>query len=157
MATTALAMSTFRWLRSPTWERWYPAIAASLVAAVWLYFGVPMPKDGRYLLGATVTFSSVATGFVGASLSILIALDSPLMHRVRKTRYVEFLQNYLGWALASGVLLVAVSMLGMWTCSSWWYGPVWIGAGTFCIGCLLRVAMIMLRVFVHKDAGPAPR
>lgn len=157
MAATALAMNTFRWFRSPTWERWYPAIAASLVAGIWLYFGISMPEDGRYLLGATVTFSSVATGFIGASLSILIALDNPLMHKVRNTSYVKFLQNYLGWALASGVLLVIVSMLGMWTCSSWWYGPVWIGAGTYCICCLFRVAKIMLRIFVHKDAGPVSR
>ena len=129
-------------------------IVASIAASVWLYLGIPMPEDGRYTLGATATFSSVVTGFVGTSLSILIALDSPLMHRVRKTSYVTFLQNYLGWALASGVLLVAVSILGMWTCSSWWYGAVWIGAGTFCIGCLYRVAKIMLRIFAHKDAGP---
>ena len=150
-------MSTFRWFRSPTWERWYPVIVASLVAVVWSYFGISMPEDGRFLLGSTVTFSSVVTGFVGASLSILIALDNPLMHKVRNTAYVKFLQNYLGWALASGVLLVAVSILGMWTCGSWWYGPVWIGAATFCIGCLFRLAKIMLRIFVHKDAGPASR
>lgn len=154
MDTTTLAMITFRWFRSPTWERWYPVIAAAIVAAVWLCFGISMPDDARYLLGATVTFSSVVTGFVGASLSILIALDAPLMHRVRKTSYIVYLQNYLGWALASGVLLVAISLLGMWTCNSWWYGAVWIGAGAFCIGCLYRVAKIMLRIFTHKDGGP---
>lgn len=155
MATATLAMSAFRWFRSPRWEQLYPLVVAVLAAITWLYLRIPMPEDCRYMLGATVTFSSVATGFVGTSLSILIALDSPLMHKVRTTPYITYLQTYLGWALASGILLVAVSILGMWIASSWWYGAAWIGAVAFCIGCLYRLAKIMLRIFAHKDGGPA--
>ncbi len=140
-----------RWLKSPTWERWHPLLGATIVGVVFWYFELEMPAKPNYVLAATVTFGAIVSGFVATSLSILIALNSPVMKQIRRTKFISMLQRYLGWALTSGIVLSCTSLFGMWASDAAWYAFVWVSVLVFCLLCLVRLASIILRLFVDPE------
>ena len=105
------------------------------------------------LWGAMVTFGAIASGFVGTSLSILTSLGTPVMSTLRESGYVRTLRNYLGWALSSGIMLSGASLAGMFQAIAMapWFSIAWCGALVFCVGCLYRLATVMLFVFTDPD------
>lgn len=153
MAATALTARARRLRRSPKTDRWWPfALALAAGAAAWT-FGLRLPDSPGLLLGATVTFGAITSGFVGTSLSILTSLDAPVVRRIRKTSYIDVLRNYLGWALAAGVVLSCAGLGGLFFAPpAGWLGTAWWAALALCLGCLWRLARIMLLLFSHPDA-----
>ena len=143
----------FRWpSRSLVWERFYPFAWAAIAAVMCWRLGFDFADVPVHLLSATVTFGAIVSGFVGTSLAILTSLDTPIMRKIRRTLYVRILRRYLGWALASGIVLSCVNILGMFLhATSSWFAMAWWAALTFCIACLYRLARTMLFVFSDPE------
>lgn len=158
MATTTIARTPSRHRWSLALERFYPLGGAVLAAfvcwAVDIRFPDQVPSMPISLLGSTVAFGAIVSGFVGASLTILTALSTPLMRDIRRTLYIRILRSYLGWALASGVILSCTSILGMWVYQSGWFLSVSCAVFVFCLLCLFRLARVMLLIFSDPDNLP---
>ncbi len=154
MATAILPkMHLFKW--TLTKERYYPLVCAGIAALVCWGFDLDLPPvTPERLLSATVTFGAIASGFVGTSLSILTALGTRVMRKIRKTEYLHVVRGYLGWALASGIILSCVSMGGMWLGVAGWFTMVWCAVLVFCVACLWRLARTMLFIFSDPDNQP---
>ena len=144
--------------RTHTWERYYPLIVALIAAVSAWFFDVAITEDQQLLLSATITFGAIVSGFVGTSLSILTSLGTPVMRQVRKTSYIKHLRHYLGWGLGSGVILACISIVGLLFGSDDFYWNsftcFWTFALVFCLACLYRLAMMMLRVFSDPENCP---
>ena len=153
MATTEVAQALSRQMRMTlTTERYYPFVLAALAAAASWGVDFALPAHPEALLGATVAFGAIASGFVGTSLSILTALGTRVMRRIRQTTYVHILREYLGWALASGLVLSCASIVGLVVDTpSVWLAIIWCATLTFCIACLYRLARVMLFVFSDPE------
>ena len=158
MATTTIASRPSRQRWGLSLERFYPVGGAVLAAfACWgfeLKFPLQVASMPISLLGSTVAFGAIVSGFVGASLTILTALATPLMRDIRRTLYIRILRSYLGSALASGIILSCTSILGMWVYQSAWFLPVWCAVFAFCLLCLFRLARLMLLIFSDPDNLP---
>ena len=136
-------------------ERTYPALIGVVGAAASWCFGWDLTGAPAELLGAAVSFGAIASGFVGTSLAILTSLGTPIMQQVRRTKYVRILRGYMGWALASGVLLSCVSVVGLFPrVSSVGFTAAWCGVSAFCIACLYRLAAAILLVFGDPENAP---
>lgn len=143
----------FRWpSRSLLWEQSYPFAWAAVAAVMCWWLGFDFADVPVHLLSATVTFGAIVSGFVGTSLAILTSLDTPIMRKIRRTLYVRILRRYLGWALASGIVLSCANILGMFLhATSSWFAMAWWAALTLCIACLYRLARTMLFVFSDPE------
>ena len=158
MVTTTIARTPSRQRWGLSLERFYPAGVAVLAALASWVFEIEFPANDLsmplYLLSSTVAFGAIVSGFVGASLSILTALDTPLMRDLRRTQYRRILRSYLGWALASGIILSCTSILGMWVYQSGWFLIFGCAMFAFCLACLWRLARVMLLIFSDPDNLP---
>lgn len=140
-------------------ERWYPLVLAGIASvaccfACW-YFELDLVNALPKLLSATVSFGAIVFGFVGTSLSILTSLGTPVMRKIRRTHYLKQLRNYLGWAMASGILLSLISIMGIFlSLTATWFAAIWCFILVFCIACLYRLANVMLSVFSHPENMP---
>ena len=140
------------------YEKHWPLFAASLSAAAAIALGWSSPAwfanlDLRMLLTTSIIFGSICLGFVSTSLAILIALRTSLMERIRQTDYLINFRSYiaqglfsaLAVALCSIVLLAVIDVaprVFVWT--------AWCGALIYCAACLIRLARIMLSIFMSK-------
>ena len=139
-----------------TVERFYPLVLAAVVAVACWWLDLKLPADPGWLLSATVTFGAIASGFVGTSLSILTGLGTPVMRKIRQSRYVDILREYMGCALASGLVLSCTSIIGLFPgTTSLALTIAWSATLTFCIACLYRLAKVMLFVFSDPENLPA--
>ena len=145
-----------RWTSSLSFERHYPWVLALLMGAGSLYSGWVAGADLPLLLGATVAFGSIIAGFVGTSLSILTSLGSAVMNRIRATRYIQVVRDYLGQGLGSGILVAFVGMAGLafTLYGQAWFTALWVTAVVYCAACLYRLARTMLRIFVDPENHP---
>ena len=143
----------FGWLqRSLVWEQCYPFALAATAAVICWWLSLDFADVPLQLLSGTVTFGAIASGFVGTSLAILTSLGTPVMRKIRRTPYVRILRRYLGWALASGIVLSCVSILGLFLhATSSWFTMAWWAVLVFCITCLYRLARTMLFVFSDPE------
>lgn len=155
MVTTTVARTPSRQRWGLSIERFCPAAIAALAALASWVFDIEFPENEfsmpLYLLSSTVAFGAIVSGFVGASLSILTALDTPLMRDLRRTQYRCILRSYMGWALASGIILSFTSILGMWMYQSGWFLIFGCAMFAFCLACLWRLARFMLFIFSAPD------
>ena len=135
-----------------TVEQFYPPVLAAVVAVACWWLDLNLPADPGRLLSATVTFGAIASGFVGTSLSILTGLGTPVMRKIRQSRYVHILRGYMGWALASGLVLSCTSIIGLFLGTTSLTLTIFWGATlTFCIACLYRLVKVMLFVFSDPE------
>ena len=141
--------------RHSWFEHLYPAGCSVVAATACWMFKLEPPKEPSsvviFLLASSVTFGAIVSGFVGTSLSILTALVTPLMKEIRRTSYLSKLGSYLGFALASGIILSCTSIVGMWLIYYDWFFGIWCGVFVFCVACLYRLATIMLLIFRNHD------
>ena len=153
MATAPIVQAVFRQMRMTlTMERYYPLAWAAAIALLCWWFDLKLPADPGRLLSATVTFGAIASGFVGTSLSILTGLGTPVMRKIRQSRYVDILRAYMGWALASGLVLSCTSIIGLFlSTTSLTLTIAWTATLTFCVACLYRLAKVMLFVFSDPE------
>ena len=134
-------------------ERLYPFVAAGGTGAASWWLDLDMEPNSSQLLTATVTFGAIASGFVATSLSILTSLDTPVMQKIRATRYRVILQEYLGWALVAGIALSLTGIGGLFldvACEPL-FVSTWCLALAFCICCLWRLGTTMLQVFGDRE------
>jgi len=125
---------------------------ALLAATTCWWLGLSLPAQPAILLSATVTFGAIVSGFVGTSLAMLTSLGAPVMRRIRRTMYVRILRGYLGWALASGIVLSCTSLTGLFlNTTSAGFTTAWCATLTFCVACLYRLARVMLFVFSDPE------
>lgn len=137
---------------SPKAELCYPFVFGVLALITCWYFKKDLGNDPTQLLSATVSFGAIVFGFVGTSLSILTSLNTPVMRKIRRTRYLKLLRKYLGWALLSGILLSLVSIIGMFfSFTALWFSAIWCATLIFCIACLWRLARVMLLLFSDHE------
>jgi len=136
-------------------EKYYPQILAFVGGVAACFFELDMQGAPPMLLGSAITFGAIVSGFVGASLSILTSLGTPIMQQIRKTNYIRTLRSYLGWGLSSGVILSCVSMAGLFFMfSGHWFTAIWIAALLLCIACLYRLSQLMLLIFSDRENIP---
>ena len=134
-------------------EKFYPFVVAAGAGAGSCALSLDMEPNASQLLTATVTFGAVASGFVGTSLSILISLDTPVMQKIRASRYRQVLQGYLGWALLAGIALALTGIAGFFldmACAQL-FVSVWCFVLAFCVCCLWRLGRMMLYVFGDRE------
>ena len=138
-------------MKSLTAENAYPfALGAASGLLSWcLRFQIE--HNVSQIFVATVTLGAISFGFVGTSLSILTSLDTPIMQRIRATRYRVILKRYLGWALFGGCALSAVGIAGLVWGGAQETQYVWVATLVFCFCCLWRVARTMLEVFADRE------
>ncbi len=150
-----IARAFLNMYRHSWFERLYPAGCSVVAAAACWVFKLEPPKEPSsvfiFLFASSVTFGAIVSGFVGTSLSILTALVTPLMKEIRRTSYLNKLGSYLGFALASGIILSCTSIVGMWLIYYDWFFGIWCGVFVFCVACLYRLATIMLLIFRDHD------
>ena len=140
---------------SPNLEWCCPFIAGGIALVACWYFERDLVDAPRQLLGATVSFGAIVSGFVGTSLSILTGLETPVMFKIRRTHYLKQLRNYLGWAMASGILLSLISIMGMFlSLTATWFAAIWCFILVFCIVWLWLLARLMLRLFSDPENMP---
>lgn len=140
---------------SPNLERCCPFIAGGIASVACWYFQLDLVNAPRQLLGATVSFGAIVSGFVGTSLSILTGLETPVMLKIRRTHYLKQLREYLGWAMASGILLSLISIMGMFLLlTANWFAAIWCFILVFCIAWLWLLARVMLLLFSHPENMP---
>lgn len=155
---TTVKLNYLSMFRTRIWERYYPLIAALIAAVGAWFFDVAIKEGSELLLSATITFGAIVSGFVGTSLSILTSLGTPVMHKVRKTSYIKDVRHHLGWGLGSGVILSCISIVGLlfgvddFQRNSFTY--IWTFGLVFCLACLYRLGMIMLRIFSDPENLP---
>ena len=141
-------------------EQCYPFVSGGIASVACWYLEIDLVNAPPQLLSAAVSFGAIVAGFVGTSLSILTSLGTPVMRKIRRTRYLKQLRNYLGWAMASGILLSLISIMGMFLSrtSTWftstWFAAIWCFILIFCIACLYRLAKVMLLLFSDPENMP---
>jgi len=145
-----------RFARTLTYERNYPWATALILAILFICFVGHVGSEPIRTFAATLVFGAISSGFVGTSLSILIGLDTRFGRRIRKTDYLLRLRGYIGWALASGIFVVIMSITGMVLESDCEIRMLfvkfgWAFAIFFCLTCLYRLARVMLNVFSHNE------
>ena len=129
-------------------EYWYPIVLGILVATGAFVVGLKLPNPSSFLLGSTVTFGAIVSGFVGTALSILIGLDTPFMRQVNRTPYKFHIRSYTAHALSSGVLLSMAGLMGLlFALSATWFAAIWSGLLAFCFASVFRLATVMLGTF----------
>ena len=134
--------------RALVWERAYPGLAgAGCACAVWL-LGFEVGAGQQHLVAGSITLGGVVLLIVAVSLGTLMSLSSPAMRTLRRTPYIRVVRSYLGWTLVAGPLVSCVGIYGLFfRLSGTEYAAVWAGSIAFCLGCLFRLAKLMLRVF----------
>ena len=154
MATVSLRqMLSLR--KSLRLERYYPLFFAALAAIVSFFSEIVITAEGSLLLSASISFGAITSGFVGTTWSILTSLGTIIMQRVRRTGYIKILRLYMGWGLASGVILSCVSMIGLlFSLQDVLFTSLWCASTVFCIACLYRLAIIMLYIFSDPENLP---
>jgi hypothetical protein len=135
-------------------ERIYPYVLAAAGTIGWYRLGLSIPIGASdSLLGSSLTIGSIITGFMGTAKAILISLDSPIMKRLRETRYLFDLASYLSQAIWLSFSFSVFALVGYFIdvtrvkCE--WYGLVWIFLGIASGAAFLRVISVMLKIFKH--------
>ncbi|WP_435627557.1 hypothetical protein [Candidatus Ferrigenium straubiae] len=130
-------------------ERIAPYILAIAGALLWWKFQLVLPA-GDGILGSSLTLGAILTGFLATAKAIVMSLDSPIMHRIRNTTYVNDLVSYLSQAIWLSFGFCIVSIVGFFLATnSLWYGLTWIVFGLASAGAFIRVTNIMLKIIKH--------
>lgn len=130
-------------------ERWFPYLVAAFGVLLWWRMGITLP-DKEGLLGSSLTIGAILTGFLATAKAILMALDSPVMKRIRNTDYLADLVSYLGQAIWLSLLFCCIALLGYFVNAiSNIYGFLWIATGLAMISAFIRVTNIMLKILKY--------
>lgn len=140
-------------------ERCYPFVLA-FISAVLTYQLRKKFVISPSLFSSSVTFGAIFTGFSGTCLAVLIGLESDLMRKIRKTKILNYLSEYMSLAMCSGLFFSFLGILGLLLldnkdldCSSvkTIIITLWGGSLAFCLACLFRFGHIMLQIFSDSN------
>ncbi|MGE5523160.1 MAG: hypothetical protein ACM3SS_05540 [Rhodospirillaceae bacterium] len=139
-------------------ERWLPVVLAALATAAWRYVD-PQPTLSEQavndFLSASINIGAILTGFLATSKAILMALPADsVMGRIRSSRYIDDLANYLAQAIWGCLTFAVANLVGFFAIghfqASWeWFGTVWLALAVFSVGAFVRVTTIMLQILRH--------
>jgi hypothetical protein len=130
-------------------EKYAPYILAFECAFIWVSFGMNLPQEND-ILSASLTLGAILTGFMATSKAILMTLDSPIMHRLRDTEYINDVVLYLSQAIWLSFSFCIISLVGFFVDKgSMFYGTIWVLIGVASAGAFIRVTEIMLKIIKH--------
>jgi len=133
-------------------EKIYPYLLAASAALLWWNADVKLPS-GEGILGSSLTIGAILTGFLATAKAILMALDSPIMQRIRQTEYLGDLVSYLSQAIWLSFSFVGISLVGYFVSTNkLWYGLLWISVGVAMASAFIRVTNIMLKILKHPGS-----
>ena len=133
-------------------ERVYPYVVAFAAGLLWFRFGASLPP-GPDILGSSLTVGAILTGFLATAKAILMALDSPVMNRIRDTEYIKDLVSYLSQAVWLSFLFCGISLIGYFVdTATFYFGLVWIFVAVAMAAAFIRVVNIMLKILRHTPA-----
>lgn len=143
--------------RSLSFERLYPygvglsGLGASVIC------GLCFTNSGfTDVLNASITFSSILVGFIGALLAILVSIrDSEIIGYIFSVIDKDIFHSYFREAIVSGVVTVISSALLFVAQGDLrlWGGRLWLGIVLFFMCASYRVINILLAiVFKDKEA-----
>lgn len=132
-------------------EQWWPYAAAGILLLLWwLYFGEPFPKNVDGLMAASGTVSVVLVGFLGTAKAIVLSISSSeVFRRLKDSGYNQILFRYLFEALAAGVALLIISLLGFFLPDSQpqrWFMFLWIFSCSLTIFLYIRTTAILFKL-----------
>jgi len=131
-------------------EKTFPYFVALAGALLWWQLDVAFPT-GEGILGSSLTIGAILTGFLATAKAILMALDSPVMQRIRQTAYLSDLVSYLSQAIWLSFSFCWVSLLGYFiNTASLWYGLMWITVALATASAFIRVTNIMLKILQYQ-------
>ncbi len=82
-----------------------------------------------------------------------MALDSPVMNRIRDTEYIKDLVSYLSQAVWLSFLFCGISLIGYFVdTANFYFGLVWIFVAVAMAAAFIRVVNIMLKILRHTPA-----
>ena len=80
-----------------------------------------------------------------------MTLDSPIMHRLRETEYIDSIVSYLCQAIWLSFSFCILTLLGFFIDNNLMiFGIAWIGVGMTSAGAFIRVTNIMLKIIRHS-------
>lgn len=127
-------------------ERNWPWLFALAVGGFFAYKGFSLPQKDS-VLGASLNFGAIITGFLGTMKAILMGFQSKTMDRIRESGYIEDLTAYVGQAVWASLGFSLIAFLGFFLDhEKEWYGVLLLGAGTFTFACFVRLTIIMLKL-----------
>ncbi|MDX8398988.1 MAG: hypothetical protein R8K20_01915 [Gallionellaceae bacterium] len=142
---------------SLTFERWYPFIfAVAAFALAWMNEAtLPLSESYRAgLLSAAISASAIFVGFVATSKSILMALPvEGIRQRLHDSGFIEDLAQYLNQAMVGSLIFCVLNIIGFFPVSQqyiFWFTPIWIGGGIFCIASFWRIGRVMTAILRLK-------
>ncbi len=138
-------------------ERSYPFVVAGVVSAAFLAIRIwtvdcPLPADTKTasLLQSTLTLSSIAIGFLGTALSIIMSMGRQRVLRMMKDpafqgKYYDLLIDYLMHAVYLCIAVAVFSVVGLvmgLKAGVWW---AWLLAAIL-VYCAVAAALACERV-----------
>jgi hypothetical protein len=142
-----------------TTEKFYPYVLAvgTGVIAWWQGFQFPV-SDGKPLvepiLTNGITIASIIIGLLTASLTLLPALDSPIMRAVRKSGYILILNRYIAEGIASSLIFAVLSFAGFWVQERHWFPIAWLGSAVLVIATFTRIGKMVF--VISSMSAPKP-
>ncbi|MCV0387136.1 MAG: hypothetical protein K5821_12005 [Nitrobacter sp.] len=138
-------------MTSLLFERSWPYIGSVVVLAVWWYgLGHPFPSKPDALMGASGTVAAVFVGFLGTAKAIVLGLtSSAAFKRLKSTGYANVLFSYLYEALFSGVIFLAVAVVGFFLPENKpqsWFSIIWFLTGVASLLLYVRVTGLLFRL-----------
>ena len=97
-------------------ERWYPLVGGSLMAAGYCQFGPKfvVPDDLSKLFSNAITLGGISIGFLATAQSILVTVqDRELIKSFKEAGKYNYLIHYLMHAIHASFFLAAISTAGL--------------------------------------------
>lgn len=113
-------VSSLMWEVRGFFEKFYPYLVGILVGVLhWCFWGnMPAPSTSPSILGAVVSVSGIAVGFLAAAQSIILTMsNSRIVKSLKKGEYYNRLIRYLEEAIYSGS---RSDLLVESTCCTWY-------------------------------------
>ena len=146
-------------------EEWFPWLLSvvGLVAYFFILSDSPMPKTFDAVLNAVISVSSIAFGFLTASLAILLSLQtSRVIRQLRASGKYELVVNYHVVAIRWSLALTITSVLGLFIDYQepptaiwfWWVRGVWIFLVLISFTLCVRVVELLGRILLSVSSEP---
>ncbi|QDU44324.1 hypothetical protein Mal52_28030 [Symmachiella dynata] len=132
-------------------EKHLPILLGIVVSITHYVFcaGFRPPNTSVELLGAVISVSGIAVGFLAAAQSILLSIeDSKIIQHLRKTDRYESVMDKIDFAMMSSFVMAIVSGLGLlkdFSNEQWphWAVSLWMGL----LACTVVSCWSVIRIF----------
>ncbi|GAB3028624.1 hypothetical protein GCM10027285_08690 [Oleiagrimonas citrea] len=120
---------------------WGVCSAAALLVGHYVW-GLQMPTGDSYK-SALLTLGGIFAGFMATLTALLYSMRDETFERLRDSKYLKDLLDYLHEALWSSLLLCFVTWVSFWVPDSCWFLQVVLGGlAVFTMAAIFRIAKI---------------